>query len=241
MWRSRLRMKSRLMPRRSARALMQVNAACADSCMTSPSLPVSVTAPRPLTSVASICSTSPPISVQARPVASPISLSAATPCCRNLIGPSISRTRSAPIVSLKPSATLSATNFRASLRQHEPISRSRLRTPASRVKWRMISRMPSSLNSSCSVRSGDEKYLGQIVFDVQIVILEHVVLFGIKNLQQRRTRIAAKIRAQLVYFIKQEDGIHGAGFLHHLNDLTRERSDVGAAVPPNFSFVTHAA
>src|SRR6266496_720596 len=49
MWRSRLRMKSRLMPRRSARALMQVNAACADSCMTSPSLPVSVTAPRPFT------------------------------------------------------------------------------------------------------------------------------------------------------------------------------------------------
>src|SRR5438132_1672259 len=100
MCRSRLRMKSRLMPSRSARALMQVSAAWADSCITSPSLPVSVTAPRPLTRVASICSTSPPTSVHARPVARPISLSAATPCWRNLIGPSICCTRSAPIKSL---------------------------------------------------------------------------------------------------------------------------------------------
>ena len=131
--RSRLRIKSRLIPRRSARALMQVKAACPDSCITSPSLPVSVTAPRPLVNVASICKTSPPTSVQANPVARPTSLSAATPCWRNLIGPSISCTRSAPITSWKSAATASPTNLRAILRQHDPISRSRLRTPASRV------------------------------------------------------------------------------------------------------------
>src|SRR5215212_3782988 len=83
--------------------------------------------------VASICSTSPPISVQASPVARPTSLFAAIPCCRNLIGPSISRTRSASTMTLAFSSGCSATNLRASLRQHDPISRSRLRTPASRV------------------------------------------------------------------------------------------------------------
>src|SRR6185369_10297524 len=86
-----------------------------------------------LTSVASICSTSPPISVHASPVASPISLCAAMPCCLNLIGPSISRTRSASTTAAAFSSACSETNLRASLRQHEPISRSRLRTPASRV------------------------------------------------------------------------------------------------------------
>ena len=48
-------------------------AACADSCITSPSLPVGVRRPLPSMMVASTASTEPPTSVQARPVAKPIS------------------------------------------------------------------------------------------------------------------------------------------------------------------------
>ncbi len=48
-------------------------AACADSCMTSPSLPVRVSRPLPDMSVASVTRSSPPTSVQARPVAMPTS------------------------------------------------------------------------------------------------------------------------------------------------------------------------
>ena len=58
----------------SARERTHDMAARADSCMTSPSLPVSVSAPLPTISVTSMGRISPPTSVQARPVAVPTSL-----------------------------------------------------------------------------------------------------------------------------------------------------------------------
>ena len=91
------------------------------------------------------------------------------------------------------------------------------------------------------VRGGDKENLRKIVLDVEIMILEHVVLFRIENFQQGRARVAAKIRAEFVDFIKQQHRIDGAGFLHHLNDLTRQRADVGAAMAADLGFVTHAA
>jgi hypothetical protein len=45
------------------------------------------------------------------------------------------------------------------------------------------------------VRGRDEKYFGEIVLDVEIVILERVVLFRIEHFEQRRTRVAAEVRA----------------------------------------------
>src|SRR2546425_6843314 len=73
------------------------------------------------------------------------------------------------------------------------------------------------------------------------MILEHVVLFGIENFQQGRTWIAAKICAQLVDFIKQEDRVDSSGFFHHLNDLAGQGADVSAAMAANLGFITHAA
>ncbi len=48
-------------------------AACADSCITSPSLPVVVSLPRPSMIAASVVRIDPPTSVQARPVVAPTS------------------------------------------------------------------------------------------------------------------------------------------------------------------------
>src|SRR6266536_1254216 len=62
-------------------------AACADSCMTSPSLPVSVSLPLPSTTVASVLRIEPPTSVQARPVTRPTSLFSWATVSRNLITP----------------------------------------------------------------------------------------------------------------------------------------------------------
>src|SRR5438132_293420 len=73
------------------------------------------------------------------------------------------------------------------------------------------------------------------------MILEHVVLFRIENFQQRRTRIAAKVRAELVYLIEQQHRVYGSGFLHHLNNLARQSADVSASVTANLSFIPHAA
>ena len=59
------------MPRRLARARTTEMAALIDSCITSPSLPVVTVLPLPGTLAASTVSSSPPTSVQARPVTWP--------------------------------------------------------------------------------------------------------------------------------------------------------------------------
>ena len=106
-------------------------AACADSCMTSPSLPVSVRWPLPGISVASVTRISPPTSVHASPVATPISFDSSMSVGRKRGTPRYSVTLAALISSLKDLP--STTTLRAILRQMDEISRSRLRTPASRV------------------------------------------------------------------------------------------------------------
>ena len=91
------------------------------------------------------------------------------------------------------------------------------------------------------IRRGDKENFRQVVFNVQVMVLEHVILFRVEHFQQGRARVAAEICAEFVYFIKQQHGIDRAGFLHHLNDLTGQRADVGAAMSSNLGFVTHAA
>src|SRR5438105_3708819 len=72
------------------------------------------------------------------------------------------------------------------------------------------------------------------------MILECVVLFGVKHFEQCRTRIATKIGTKLIDFIEQDNWIDGAGLFHHLDDLTRQRTDISAAVTANFSFIAYA-
>src|SRR6266404_1976131 len=50
------------------------------------------------------------------------------------------------------------------------------------------------------VRSGDEHHVREIEFDLDVMIDEGVVLFGVEHFQQRRGRIAAEIHAHLVDF-----------------------------------------
>ena len=79
------------------------------------------------------------------------------------------------------------------------------------------------------------------VLDVEVVIEERVVLLGVEDLEQRRRRIPAEVHRHLVDFVEQEDRVHRAGLLHHLDDLARERPDVRAAVAANLGLVAHAA
>ena len=69
---SRFSWNSELIPNFSARARTTVMAAWMDSFITSPNEPVYVSFPLPTTEAVSIVSKSPPTSVQARPVTSPI-------------------------------------------------------------------------------------------------------------------------------------------------------------------------
>jgi hypothetical protein len=62
------------------------------------------------------------------------------------------------------------------------------------------------------VRGGDEEHLAQIVLHVQVVIDEHEILLGIQHLEQRRRRIAAKVRRHLVDFVQHEDRVANPDF-----------------------------
>jgi hypothetical protein len=101
----------------------------------SPSCPVRTRLPLPRISVVSMCSTSPPDSVQASPVVRPISAFSPFLFSRNFALPRNPGRLSAVTV------TGGSTSFprmrRAIFRHTDAISRSRLRTPASRVYFSM--------------------------------------------------------------------------------------------------------
>ena len=124
------------------------SAACADSCITSPSWPVIVSAPLPGYAVASMKRTSPPTAVYASPVATPGSdvrlrtspekRRGAEPVAQQLVV-DLDLRRACPVATCV-----------AALRQTSAMRRSRLRTPASRVYSRMIVRSTLSESVSCA-------------------------------------------------------------------------------------------
>ena len=77
--------------------------------------------------------------------------------------------------------------------------------------------------------------------DAEIVVAKTVVLFRIEHFQQRRRRIAAKIRADLVDLVEHDQRIVCAGLLNRLNDAAGHRADVSSAVAANLSFIVNAA
>src|SRR6266496_1823750 len=89
------------------------------------------------------------------------------------------------------------------------------------------------------VGRSNEEYLREVVFDIEVVVYEHEVLLGIENFQQSGGWVATEIHGHLVHFIEHEDGVLGAGLLHHLDNLARKGTDVGPAMTANFGFVTH--
>ena len=91
------------------------------------------------------------------------------------------------------------------------------------------------------VRGGDEHHLREVVVDIQVMVVEGVVLLRIEHLEQGRRGITSKIHRHLVQLVEKKDGIHLPGLLHHLNDLTRERADVSAAVAADLRLVADAA
>ena len=91
------------------------------------------------------------------------------------------------------------------------------------------------------VGRGHEEHLRQVVVHVEIVILEGDVLLGVEHFEQRRRRIAAKVRRNLVHLVEQEHRILGSRALHVLDDLAGHGADVGPPMAANLSFVAHAA
>ena len=91
------------------------------------------------------------------------------------------------------------------------------------------------------IRRGDEHHVGEIVVDLEIVVVEGGVLLGVEHLEQGRRRIAAEIGAHLVDLVEQEQRVRRLGLAHRLDDLAGHRADVGAPVTADLGLVAHAA
>ena len=73
------------------------------------------------------------------------------------------------------------------------------------------------------------------------MVVEGVVLLRVEHLEERRRRVAPEVHRHLVHFVEQEDRVAGARLLQALDDLARQRADVGAAVAADLRLVAHAA
>ena len=87
-----------------------------------------------------------------------------------------------------------------------------------------------------------DKYdLRQVERHFKVVVREGVVLLRVQYLKQRRGWIAAEcIRADLVDLVEDDDRIVGASVADCLDHASGHCPDIGAAMPANFSFVTHS-
>src|SRR5262249_40892713 len=91
------------------------------------------------------------------------------------------------------------------------------------------------------IRRSDEKDAREIECNVEVMIAEGRVLFRIENFEQRRRRIAAKVRAELIDFVEHENRIARASAPDVLNHLSGERADVRSPVAADLGLVAHAA
>ena len=98
-----------------------------------------------------------------------------------------------------------------------------------------------SRNRVETIRGAQEHDLRQVEIDLEVMVVEGVVLFGIEHLEQRRRGIAAIVGAQLVDFIEQEHGVLAAGAAQALDDAARHRADVSAAMTADLGFITNSA
>ena len=73
------------------------------------------------------------------------------------------------------------------------------------------------------------------------MVLELVILLRVQHFEQCRGRIAAEILSQLIDFIKQKQRIGRASLLQVGDNLARQGTDIGPAMPANFGFVAHTA
>src|SRR5690606_25294846 len=88
---------------------------------------------------------------------------------------------------------------------------------------------------------GDEHHARQIERHAEVVVAERVVLLRIEYLQQRRVGVAMETLAQLVDLVEHQHAIARAGLLDRLDDVARQRADVGASMTAYFRLVVYAA
>ena len=91
------------------------------------------------------------------------------------------------------------------------------------------------------VGGGDEHDAAEIERHVEIVVAERRVLLRIEHLEQRRRRIAVDAGAHLVDLVQHHHAVARARLADRLDDVARQRADVGPAMAADLGLVVHAA
>src|SRR5215471_6325552 len=88
---------------------------------------------------------------------------------------------------------------------------------------------------------GNEEDAGKVERQIQIVVGESIVLSRVQDFQQGRGRVTAKIGADFVQFVEEDDWIATFNPTESLDNASGEGPDIGAAMAPDFGFVAHTA
>ena len=75
---------------------------------------------------------------------------------------------------------------------------------------------------------------------IQVTIDKRVVLSRVEHFEQCARRIAAKIRTDFIDLVEHENRIARAAAAQFLNDASRHRADVRAAMTANLRFIAHS-
>ena len=91
------------------------------------------------------------------------------------------------------------------------------------------------------VGGGDEEDVGQVERQLDEVVAEGAVLFGVQDLQQGRGRVAAHVGPDLVDLIEEQERVARPGLPHGVHDPPGHGADVGLAVAADVGLVVDAA
>src|SRR6266576_915715 len=189
------------------------SAACADSCITSPSWPVIVSLPLPGYAVAS------------NNCLSRVGADDQTQC----------PVRDRDLFEVEP-VRFELLREEVALRDAEllVLGVARQRDDVHAVEQRRRDRVER-------VRRADEERLREVERQVEIVVAEVLVLLRIEDLEHRARRITTVVRAHLVDLVDQHHRIHRLCIAEVADDRARHRADVRAAMAANFRLVAHTA
>ena len=83
--------------------------------------------------------------------------------------------------------------------------------------------------------------LREVEGDAEIIVAEGRILLRVEHFEQRGGRIAVKAGAELVDLVEHHHGIARAGLADRLDDVARQRADIGAPMAADLRLVVHAA
>ena len=96
-------------------------------------------------------------------------------------------------------------------------------------------------NGRKAVGGGDEEHLRKVVIHIEEVVVEGLVLFRVKHLEQGARRIALEVGRDLVNLIQHEHRIVGLRLLDARNDASGQGADIGAAMSAYLCLVVQTA